>query len=155
MSAVIMHRRKMFVLFIIIFTSLMFHISPTSASIWDVTATSKSPEDYSDFTVRFDDADTNKVVDMEEFVSWSEGTFLGFDYDSLIALPHLWVDPIVLKSIPLGVKYWTFGRIDGELSPHYSEWTYTATMVPLPGAVWLLGSGLIGIVGFRRKKFKK
>jgi hypothetical protein len=28
------------------------------------------------------------------------------------------------------------------------------TVVPIPGAVWLLGSGLIGLVGFR-KKFKK
>ena len=27
-------------------------------------------------------------------------------------------------------------------------------MVPIPGAVWLLGPGLIGIVGIRRK-FKK
>jgi hypothetical protein len=26
-------------------------------------------------------------------------------------------------------------------------------IVPLPGAVWLLGSGLIGLVGFRRKMF--
>jgi len=30
---------------------------------------------------------------------------------------------------------------------------YTGTTVPIPGAMWLLGSGLIGLVGFR-KKFK-
>ena len=30
----------------------------------------------------------------------------------------------------------------------------SATSVPIPGAVWLLSSGLIGIVGLRRK-FKK
>lgn len=31
---------------------------------------------------------------------------------------------------------------------------YTQSNVPIPGAIWLLGSGLIGIAGFR-KKFKK
>ena len=32
--------------------------------------------------------------------------------------------------------------------------TYTITGVPIPGAVWLLSSGLLGLVGLRRK-FKK
>ena len=36
---------------------------------------------------------------------------------------------------------WGF-RIDGSLTP---------STVPIPGAVWLLGSGLIGLVGIRRK----
>jgi hypothetical protein len=31
---------------------------------------------------------------------------------------------------------------------------FNTTNVPLPSALWLLGSGLIGIVGVRRK-FKK
>ena len=30
-------------------------------------------------------------------------------------------------------------------------WVTTASPVPIPGAIWLLGSGLIGIVGIRRK----
>ena len=28
------------------------------------------------------------------------------------------------------------------------------TVVPIPGAVWLLGSGLLGVIGFRRKRPK-
>ena len=33
-------------------------------------------------------------------------------------------------------------------------WIDNVSTVPIPGAVWLLGSGLIGLVGFR-KKLKK
>ena len=32
---------------------------------------------------------------------------------------------------------------------------FTVSAVPIPGAVWLLGSSLIGFVGFRKKKIKK
>lgn len=31
----------------------------------------------------------------------------------------------------------------------------TGSVVPIPGAIWLLGSGLVGLVGFRRKFRKK
>jgi len=30
----------------------------------------------------------------------------------------------------------------------------SGSRIPIPGAIWLLGSGLIGLVGFRRK-FRK
>lgn len=41
-------------------------------------------------------------------------------------------------------------KTDPNFSYHYA----TFSQVPIPGAIWLLGSGLIGIVGIR-KKFKK
>ena len=41
-------------------------------------------------------------------------------------------------------------------SGEYPEaWRTQLTPVPIPGAVWLLGSGLIGLVGFRRKVRKR
>jgi len=36
----------------------------------------------------------------------------------------------------------------------YYDWGHfkgSATLIPLPGAVWLLGSGLLGLIGVRRR----
>jgi hypothetical protein len=47
--------------------------------------------------------------------------------------------------------------IDGPLmgfSINLDITTMTVTEVPVPAAVWLLGSGLLGLVGFARRKAK-
>jgi len=47
------------------------------------------------------------------------------------------------------------GGINGSAVYAYGDVTLTSiTAIPIPGAVWLLGSGLIGLVGLR-KKFRK
>jgi hypothetical protein len=44
-----------------------------------------------------------------------------------------------------------FDLIDSELGlANYAQVTFKG-VVPIPGAVWLFGSGLIGILGLRRK----
>ncbi|MDM8525036.1 VPLPA-CTERM sorting domain-containing protein [Desulfococcaceae bacterium HSG8] len=43
----------------------------------------------------------------------------------------------------------TLGDFNGDLFSAELE-TGNVSVVPIPGAVWLLGSGLVGIVGFRR-----
>jgi hypothetical protein len=50
-------------------------------------------------------------------------------------------------------------RTNGAADPQqkytsHGAWLVAANPVPLPGAVWLLGSGLIGLVAFKRK-FKR
>ena len=42
----------------------------------------------------------------------------------------------------------------GSSSSTYGAWLVTPAPVPLPGALWLLSSGLIGIIGVKRR-FKK
>ena len=61
-----------------------------------------------------------------------------------------------------GVIYTNSGTDKVTLWPRYSNFTqasvadelYIIPVVPIPGAVWLFGSGLIGLIGFR-KKLKK
>ena len=39
---------------------------------------------------------------------------------------------------------------DGDNPPYLGAWVTTSS-VPIPAAVWILGSGLIGFVGIRRR----
>lgn len=46
-----------------------------------------------------------------------------------------------------------FDAEDGSLNLVSGIWTdYNATVVPVPAAVWLFGSGLLGLVGIARRK---
>ncbi len=47
---------------------------------------------------------------------------------------------------------WDFTIRDGERD--YVRGTFNYSEVPIPGAVWLLGSGLIGLMGLRRRSRK-
>lgn len=37
---------------------------------------------------------------------------------------------------------------------HISAWNVGESQVPIPGALWLFGTGLLGLLGFKRKKVK-
>ncbi|MBU1055849.1 MAG: VPLPA-CTERM sorting domain-containing protein [Proteobacteria bacterium] len=54
-------------------------------------------------------------------------------------------------SATIGIELPEGFTLEGENAPPQSIINYSTSPVPLPGAIWLLCSGLIGIVGFRRK----
>lgn len=61
-----------------------------------------------------------------------------------------------LEGVPLKLSA-TSGMVgmSTDIEATYESFYMEGNPVPIPGAVWLLGSGLVGLAGFRRKKFKK
>jgi hypothetical protein len=80
----------------------------------------------------------NYLFTVAAYDNFASGTTLadGFRYDGQTPVPieQWWVDAPGYYSV------W-FDGVDTATNP-----------VPLPGAVWLLGSGLVGLLGFRRIK---
>ena len=52
------------------------------------------------------------------------------------------------------VHGWAFGMLStqGPISYYIDDFELQLTTVPIPGAVWLFGSGLLGLVGMARRK---
>jgi hypothetical protein len=94
------------------------------------------------FDIRF-------VFDNGDFGEGEESVYL-------ITGTGITADSFDLFSAPGGGNgSWNTAAHVGGIGPcdQYSGWI-GGSSVPIPGAVWLLGSGLIGLVGFR-KKLKK
>jgi hypothetical protein len=82
-----------------------------------------------------------------------------WDYQSSLTNIHIQQAGVALNPIPVTESdfsnrfYYIAEMWDGGLSP--TEWMQPhQAVIPIPGAVWLLGSGLIALVGLR-KKFRK
>ena len=77
------------------------------------------------------------------------------DFDNLIS-SHYWSDTRYADD---SLNVWFFSMGSGEQLIYYESNNYyglavrggQVSAVPIPGAVWLLGSGLLGIVGLKRK----
>jgi len=103
------------------------------------------------------DADGTTLSDRLVWDFGASGTVLKFGSDPTFP------DITGASQIGLGIPE------DGTLQPFFGPWTsgnqqyslYTnfqspdSAPVPIPGAVWLLGSGLIGLVGIGRKRLRK
>ena len=63
-----------------------------------------------------------------------------------------------LNSLDASTTIWDFDNnpLDLQISVEWDNGNQTITLsqVPIPGALWLLGSGLIGMIGVRKKLFK-
>ena len=75
----------------------------------------------------------------------SAGNLVTITFPDLTA--HLGGDPTYAKLTFTS----DYGSHSGWNTPEYLYTTLETTPVPIPGAVWLLGSGLLGLAGIRRK----
>jgi hypothetical protein len=166
-----MKRAIMAVLCLVMLHSVAF------AATWRVDATpdpAYAGIGHSEFWITFDDADNDGQVGLGDMTGFSGVTFPvagsstgsePFHYE-VLKLPALDIiigGAVALTLLNTDLAYWNYPMFD-ETWVFYNGniynagsgmesylWTYSATATPIPGAVWLFGSGLIGLVGLRRK----
>ena len=92
--------------------------------------------DTATFKITFDPGSSDLTLDADSFSFVSEGK--GKTGGGLYTAAHV-------QGIDGKYSGWVSGDPTSSLVP---------AMVPIPGAVWLLGSGLLGLLGFRRRQKK-
>lgn len=87
----------------------------------------------------------------QSFLNPSEGRIIGFELTCL----ELGLDDIIFRDWDPDGPDWAIDIVHGGTSIDglidFDRTLATVNNVPIPGAVWLLGSGLFGVVGYRRK----
>jgi len=152
----------------ILFALCVFRIPPASAAMWLVEAW-RADSGGSVFSVEFNDDNNDGKVEFKDIqigsfsgVYLTEGKDRILKYTSIVGIPDLEIPDSGTPLLTLGAgpegkdyndKFWYFSRLPAdETSRPVQYWDYyTATLVPIPRAVLLLGSGLIGFIGLRRR----
>ncbi len=99
--------------------------------------------------------DLSKIQDMEYFESYSEYIIFNFSEATTVSLKD--VEGSILT--PSAAVSGTWGYMDGTLiadsyegHTEFHDVPFEGDLpTPIPGAAWLLGTGLLGLVGLRRK----
>lgn len=139
------------------FLALIWPSSSSATPLFNLQATSQYPSNYSDFELVFNDIDNDSFFSRDEFVA---GSFTGMTelvggltFDVFFNVPEI---PGVADGDPAMGGLWQFNRSADSsfIAVNYSNWRYTAKVVPEPATMLLFGAGLAGF-GVFRKKFRK
>lgn len=129
------------------FTADEYHDQFYASLVWNIDIDGGSESNFDDTAILYDlDLHLFKYDIMDGWSLFASST------SSIDNTENLWL------SLENGQYYWlkvAAGEGQGDFLWDYGlAWQIVTAPVPIPGAVWLLGSGLVGVVGFRRK-FKK
>jgi len=161
-----MHKIILSVVACFMFAFSFLLISNASAALWTLEATpiaENSP--WSGFTVVFNDEVNGETVTSWDIGNVKVGSFSGVTYNSItysdiydLAKMNLGNFDLVDTEGNANTKYLTLWEFKDATETIIWEnktiWSYSVTHspVPVPATVWLLGSGLVGLVAFRRKQ---
>ncbi len=155
--------------FILISLALLgLSVSSANASLFEISATGGPFGAWNpgstDFTIIFDDTSGDSLFQLGELISFSGSSLTGpfsLVFDEILGVPDI---PGIstqsgLVSGTLG-ENWLFSQPDPDVDQGVSPIFWTSYelqqigAVPVPAAVWLFGTALVGLVGFGKRKSK-
>lgn len=117
-----------------------------------------------EFNTNFSWANYNNLSDIENYISNNRATSIMLDGPSFNHFVTVWAVDTVTNQIWVtdsddsgdSLDIYNVDASGSITNGSYSGFTidsyYGLSAVPVPGAVWLLGTGLLGLAGFRRKQ---
>jgi hypothetical protein len=138
-------------------SSLAFGVQDANADLV-LTATSTNGGVYSNFTVTFNDSNSNGLLDLSEVVSFSGVTVFGTNlYDLLTAVPA--ISGFADASAGNTFNNWEFKQASGNIAESgVGVWTYSLTeanSVPEPSGLALAGTALALLAFSMRRRDRK
>ncbi len=123
---------------------------PQSPSDWNVPINLTAPSDPGTYYILFGARGEYNMQQIFSMTNWATGKVVWNDGNDF----HDMDDATLSYAHDHGNAPWTLLTPSGYVASTPGVMPIKVNVVPIPGAIWLLSAGLIGLVGIRRK-FKK
>ena len=102
----------------------------------------------------------DQTTDVSNFISLFGSTYEATDQSLILSIGMYLDENNVLRAMGVNTSSYVFGiDLNSDMSPYLDTshqnvgvFMVRTSVVPVPSAVWLFGSGLIGLAGFGRRK---